>query len=444
MFPCISCCLTDKNGTPLNPLAPGSIHYIVQESCAQSVLNKTKYSPSNRRDLKMMTVLIQGHLTIFADGKQCMPPTLFCIKLNLKLCVPQSTPVSFFATGFRCYAIPTFHVGKHTIESIDCFIKVSTSARFSKSNTFYMLSATAPLAKTTGIILFSAEKVFNLRCFKRHAMPVSDRLLKAKTFYYIARSSGDRKEYTDQDALPAYHSSGVLSPEAVSYCNLFVNGMLQPKSNYTFLKGNLTFNTTDAPPKGVFIVMEFVVFQCPCGGILPAEVNCYVAQSDGGKRIFTNTDALPIYSSGDIPAPEGVSYFNFYSNGVLQPQTNYIVKEGRLELVSTDLPSDGTLLILESISLKTVCCQTVYAKSTLYNALSDGGKIYTDRDALQMYGNQGIPAPESTSQQRLLVNSILQPPINYSVQKGCLSLHTEDAPLEAAPLTLQSVSVLWP
>jgi len=115
-----------------------------------------------------------------------------------------------------------------------------------------------------------------------------------------------------------------------------------------------------------------------------------------------------------------------------------------LELVSADLPLDETLLVLESIFLKTACYNTLHAELEQYNALSNGGKIYSDYDELKMYSNLGIPAPQNTSYQKLLINGVIQPPINYSVQKGLICLNTEDAPLENAPLTLQSISFLLP
>ena len=342
MSPGTVCYLTDKNGTILNPLSPGSINYIEQKSSKQYIPAKTNTRLSNCQNLKTLTVCIQGYLTIFMDGMKFTSPVLFCIIRDFILSVPKNASVSFATTDFHCRAIPTFCSDKHTIENVKIFVEVSASALSSKSNSLFMLPATNLTSSASRPTLFYAEKVIDSCCFKGDTIVTFDRILKAETSYYIALSSGDKKEYTNQDSLPEYHGSGIPAPETVSYYNLFVNGMVQPKSNYTILKGCLTFSTIDSPPKGVFIVIEFITYKSYYDEILPAEVDYYVTQSKGNKRIFTNTDALPIYSSKGIPAPEAVSYFDFYINGVLQPKTNYIIKQGQLELVSADLPLDET------------------------------------------------------------------------------------------------------
>jgi hypothetical protein len=53
---------------------------------------------------------------------------------------------------------------------------------------------------------------------------------------------------------------GILSPDATSYYNLFVNGVLQPKTNYKIKKGFLEFKTTDIPSKGESIIITFITF----------------------------------------------------------------------------------------------------------------------------------------------------------------------------------------
>ena len=58
-----------------------------------------------------------------------------------------------------------------------------------------------------------------------------------------------------------------------------------------------------------------------------------------------------------------------------------------------------------------------------------------------MYGTQGIPDPALYSYEHLFINNILQPSVNYSVQKGLLTLNTADAPLVGAPVTLQFVCI---
>lgn len=441
MLPCIVCHLTDKNGNILNPCSPGSLTYIEQNPPKQQFPVKTNSNPNNSQNINMLSICIQGYITVFIDGKKFSPPIFFCIIRNL--IPPKNSSIYFITTDFHCHAIPTFCSNKHTIRKFEVFVEVSFSTLCCKT-TLFKLPSTELASSTMKPTLIYAEKMFDSICFKGNTIVTYDRLLHAEVCYYIALSNGKNNEYTNQDSLPEYHGSGIFSPENVSYYNLFVNGMLQTKSNYTIWDGFLKFNTIDIPPENVFIVMEFITLKDSDDEILPAKVDYYVTLSNGSKRIFTDVDALPIYSNKGILDPKEVSYFNLYINGVLQPKINYIIKKGQLELVSEDLPPDGAFLILESILLKTASCKLFQAELEQYNALSNSDKTYTDDDELKMYGNFGIPDPKNTSYQNLLVNSVLQPPINYSVQKGSISLQTEDTPLENAPLTLQSVFFLLP
>lgn len=443
MLPCIVCHLTDKNGNILNPLSPGSITYIEQEPSMQHLQVETDSSLSACKNMNMLSVCIHGYITIFVDGKKFSPPISFCIIRKLILFIPQNASIYFITTDFNCHAIPTFCHDKHTIKNVEIFVEV-TSSTFSCKSTLFKIPSTELSSNTMKPTLLYAEKVLDSICFKGDTMVTYNRLLQAEVCYYIALSNGEKNEYTNKDLLPEYHASGIFSPKNVSYYNLYVNGMLQPKSNYTIWKDFLKFNTTDIAPKNVFIVIEFITIKDSHGEILPAEVDYYVTLSNGSKRTFTDSDALPIYSNKGIVAPNEVSYFNFYINGVLQPKTNYTITKGQLELVSADLPPDGTFLILESVLLKTTNYKLFQAELEQYNALTNGGNTYTNNDELKMYGSFGITTPQNASYQNLMINSVLQPPINYSVQKGFISLQTEDTPLENSPLTLQSISFLLP
>lgn len=167
----------------------------------------------------------------------------------------------------------------------------------------------------------------------------------------------------------------------------------------------------------------------------------YTTFSDGVKREFTNDDELKLYGSKGILDPNEVTYFNLYINGVLQPKTNYIVKQGLLLLTTVDIPQKGVPIILESLIIKGKNNQLLKAANYQYNTLASNKKIYTNQDELTMYGNKGIPNPQQASYQNLFVNAVLQPGINYMVQKGILTLKTEDAPLEKTPISLQSIII---
>lgn len=426
MFSHMVCYLTDKDGNILDPFSPDSIHYT--------------YRPlGSCRDVNFLAVCIQGYVTVFIDGKAFAPPIFFCIESLLKLRVPRNAAIFFTTTGFHCQIVPIFCQSNQKLEKVEICVEIKACARSSQPCSLFLLPPGNCCSCTMDSTLVRAEKVFDFRSLKGSTAVPFNPLLKAETTYYVASSSGDKKEYTDQDLLPEYDSGGILPPETVSYYHVFVNGMLQPKSNYSLRQGFLNFNTLDMPSKNVFIVIQFVTFKSLSGDVLPAEVDYYVTRTEENRRIYTDTDALPLYSSKGIPGLQEVSFFNFYANGPLQPKSNYLVRQGQLELISEDLPPSGTFLILEFISLKTPCEEVLHGEIEQYNALSDGGKIYRSES-----GYPGIPAPQDTSYQKLVVNSLLQPPINYSVQRGLLQLKTGDAPLNNSPLTLQSVSFQLP
>lgn len=76
-----------------------------------------------------------------------------------------------------------------------------------------------------------------------------------------------------------------------------------------------------------------------------------------------------------------------------------------------------------------------------YNALSDGiKKTYTNSDELTEYGNRGILDPNDVSYFNLSINGVLQPPVNYTIQKGFLTLTTEDVPLKGSIIVITFVT----
>ena len=61
--------------------------------------------------------------------------------------------------------------------------------------------------------------------------------------------------------------------------NLYVNGVLQPKVNYKVEKGLLTFLTTDLPPQGVPIIIEFITLKEAKGETIKAKSYTYHTQA---------------------------------------------------------------------------------------------------------------------------------------------------------------------
>ncbi|MCR6110785.1 DUF4183 domain-containing protein [Bacillus sp. A301a_S52] len=87
--------------------------------------------------------------------------------------------------------------------------------------------------------------------------PQQKRIAKVKNYLYFAVADGVKSVYTNDDELKEYGDKGILDPEKVSYMNLYVNGILQPKNIYDVKKGVLLF-LSDVPIKNVPIILSFV------------------------------------------------------------------------------------------------------------------------------------------------------------------------------------------
>lgn len=51
-----------------------------------------------------------------------------------------------------------------------------------------------------------------------------------------------------------------------------------------------------------------------------------------------------------------------------------------------------------------------------------------------------IISPKYSTYQNLFVNSVIQPELSYTVDKGCIRLKTEDTPIKRAPVSLQYIN----
>jgi hypothetical protein len=79
-----------------------------------------------------------------------------------------------------------------------------------------------------------------------------------ETFEFYALSDGLKRVYTEEDALVGYGIQQILDPRNVSYFNLFINGVLQPKSCYYIENGKITILTEDIPITQSPIILQMV------------------------------------------------------------------------------------------------------------------------------------------------------------------------------------------
>lgn len=176
-----------------------------------------------------------------------------------------------------------------------------------------------------------------------------DYLIKVETYQYNTASDGLKKIYTNDDEITMYGAQGILDPNKVSYLNLFINGVLQPKTNYVVKKGLLMLTTVDVPQKDVPIILQFLMIKGTYDQLLKVETYQYNTLADG-KKVYTNKDELTIYGDKGILDPEQTSYQNLYVNGVIQPPINYLVQIGTLVLETEDLPLDRAPIYLQNVT----------------------------------------------------------------------------------------------
>lgn len=77
---------------------------------------------------------------------------------------------------------------------------------------------------------------------------------------FFTISDGHRRNFTEEDGLMEYGKQKILSPMKISYMNLFINGVLQPKMNYEVDEGHLKLLTEDIPLKGTPIILQMITY----------------------------------------------------------------------------------------------------------------------------------------------------------------------------------------
>jgi len=173
----------------------------------------------------------------------------------------------------------------------------------------------------------------------------------AENHHYNTISDGVKKAFTDGDELIHYGDGGIPNPEDVSFFNLFINGVLQPKTNYRVSPGLLTLTTVEAPLKGVFIVLEYLIIRDGNHQLLKGDLAQYNAISNEG-HIYTNEDELSLYGCTGILDPAKTSYHHLFVNSVMQPPINYIIESGILILKTENAPIGGAPISIQFISIR--------------------------------------------------------------------------------------------
>lgn len=79
-----------------------------------------------------------------------------------------------------------------------------------------------------------------------------------EVFEYYTISNGTSRMFSDKDGI--IENQKIMDPSMVSYMNLFINGVLQPKENYDVHCGIIKLKTEDLPPKGTPVILQMFKF----------------------------------------------------------------------------------------------------------------------------------------------------------------------------------------
>ncbi|OPJ56232.1 hypothetical protein CLOTH_06360 [Alkalithermobacter paradoxus] len=194
-------------------------------------------------------------------------------------------------------------------------------------------------------------------------------LIKADVYQYNALSDGKKRIFTNEDELIQYGDKGILDPDNVSYFNLFINGLLQPKTNYEIKKGQLLLKTSDIPPKDTPITLVFIVFKedvvtnfntTITKGLIPSGTLSYKSIKDLDVYISKNSEKCLEVKTFITNGPKStytghISYWDFsitIKNINDTPITNIVITNDILldsTIKITDLlPSQGTYFIQDN------------------------------------------------------------------------------------------------
>lgn len=310
MYPRINAYLSDKNGRPICPYQPGAIQYtnllLPEEYPSKQLL----LSSGDTVRCLLTAVLINGYITVPTCGNKIRKIVPFSMSNCILLPPEGSINTRFKTNDFCCSAVPALDRACRPSGYIKIYAYVDAMV-------FPKTEPNSGQNDCQGVSFQSCTNFFyNMQA------------IRANVYQYNAISNGQKKIYVNQDELKQYGNKGLISPDDTSMQQLFINGAIQPNTNYALEKGKLELRTEDVPKAGEPISVSYVTLTGRKNEILDTNNDFYVAVADGSKSIYTNDDALLEYGYKGIPSPQEVSFFNLFVNGVLQPKTVYKIRKG--------------------------------------------------------------------------------------------------------------------
>lgn len=421
-LPILLCRLCDQSGKILNAYDRNAIRFN-ELTTPETRERGRSFCLGRSVELSTVVISVEGYVAVSLDGRNLSAPIPFRIIQRIWIDAPKDADIEFTVNNFICQAIFASALNL----KIGIYIETLVRSRVELD----------PCDEQSGMLSCRHKTIDAVKMLSRTCLLYGISHIKAEESAYNALSDGIKRVYTDADDMKEYGGNGILSPSEVSYYNLYVNGVLQPKVDYIMTRGRLEFVTANLPAKGETILLRYVTYKSR-EKVFVTDYQ-YFATSDGQKRVYTNADEIREYGDHGIPGPDEVSYYNLFINGVLQPRENYRVEKGQLELKTCDVPQKGQAVILESVIIKDSCGRFFRVEVYQYNVHSDAQRIYDSGDELN-YGD-GILGSCQSSYQNLFINAVNQPKVDYQTTDGCLVLLTVDLPLKETPVSMQSIVV---
>lgn len=385
----VPCYLSDQYGNQLNPYTCNSIQY--QSLTYLKSQNSTRYP--------FRHIMIQGYIVCCLPNKHTTSPIPFIIYSKYRL-QAQPDAINFVTKSFCCKAYLSEAKKRLIVFEIQVYTQVKDG---------------------------NQKNISSIRA--QNTFRSIEESLSCKIQEYHTLSDGIKRTYKNSDKLEEYSTSNLLSPDSVSYHNVFVNGILLPSSQYRLTKDELTFTTVDVPNKNEPINVLYFSFYHSYNKLLHADSHRYYAASDGVHKVFTCNHIL-----------EPASVINLYINGVLQPCANYCFIKNGIQLVTIDVPLPKTIIILELVRVHGPNHELLKFNQTQYLSYTHDDKTtYTNSDNIKMYHSATLHDVYDCTYHNLFVNGAIQPEVNYQLSPNKLVL-IETPDVCYGPITLQAVT----
>lgn len=228
------------------------------------------------------------------------------------------------------------------LDDLTCFNPISfTKGTISQKNNIITWDIGTLNSGNTVILLAEITGSFHKK---------NNKILDVSDYQYNTVSNGIKKEFTNIDELLIYGDYGIPDPNDVSFFNLYINGILQPETNYSVETGLLTLTIAEPPEEDVPIILEYLIIKDKDNQLIKAETYQYNTLSNGGKT-YTDADELTVYGDRGILDPKQISYNNLFVNGVIQPGINYTIEPGILTLTAAYAPMEESPILVRFVSL---------------------------------------------------------------------------------------------